>query len=278
MKYTSRHILGFLEEWAPESTKLEYDNVGLLVGNHDREIERVLVCLDVTDRVVDEALAGNANLIVAHHPLIFKKLSRITSADPIGSLIFRLVKNDVGLIAAHTNLDAAPGGVSFVLADQLGLLNTKFLKGERPAGMSADSDSEYGFGAWGELPEPVTTADFLSLASDKLNSNGLRYSGSPEYVQKVAVCGGAGSFLIGEAIKRDADAYITADLKYHDFFYGTGSFLLVDAGHYESEVFVIETLCDRLRNRFTKLDVFGTRVNTNPVTFFLNKTVKQIVN
>ena len=288
MKYNISHILEFLEEWAPQSTKLEYDNVGLLVGDKNKHVGKVLTCLDVTPDVVDEAVSEKADLIVAHHPLIFRKLSRITPDDTTGSLIYRLIKHDIGLIAAHTNLDAAYGGVSFVMAERLGLSNVRFLKEEvfdangnhlpeRPAagqgsGPSVTGDmatsQRIGFGAIGELPEELQISEFLSHTGKCLASDGIRYSGHADKIKTVAVCGGAGSFLIPEAISRQVDAFVTADLKYHDFFVETPSILLVDAGHYESEVPIVGTLCDRLTGRFPGLNVLPTSVNTNPVTYF----------
>ena len=275
MKYTNNHILEFLEEWAPQSTKLEYDNVGLLLGDHNQYISKILVCLDVTDAVADEAVSLGADLVIAHHPLIFKKLSRITRSDLTGSLIYKFIRNDINLVAAHTNLDAAPGGVSQVLAERLGLKGIQFLREDIPAGENGGSASGHsrqpaGFGAIGSFQEPVHKADFLSLVSEKLHCNGVRYSGSPEKISKVAVCGGAGSFLAGEAAHQQADAFVTSDLKYHDFFTGTGSFLLVDAGHYETEVPIVGTLCDRLRDRFPAIEVLATKVDTNPVSYFDN--------
>ncbi len=265
MSYTNHHILEFLEDWAPQSTKLEYDNVGLLIGNKDKEVSKVVACLDVTSKVADEAITLGADLIIAHHPLIFRKLSRITSSDAIGALIYRLIRNDINLIAAHTNLDAAPGGVSFVLAEKLGLQNTRFLRMDEN-GDPADT-RETGFGVIGALPQAMDVQEFLAHVGDRLGSEGIRYSGSPEWVKNVAVCGGAGSFLSHEALRQEADAFLTADLKYHDFFTESASFLLVDAGHYESEVPVVGALCDRLRDRFPEIEVHSTRVNTNPVNY-----------
>jgi dinuclear metal center YbgI/SA1388 family protein len=231
MRYTNRHILEFLEDWAPQSTKLEYDNVGLLVGSEDREVSRILACLDVTPEVVEEAVSMKADLIVAHHPLIFRKLSRITPSDTTGSLLYRLIKNDISVVAAHTNLDAAPEGVSFVLAECLGLMDVTFLKAEGPppAAGNADSsgdgrerdDRQTGFGAIGRLPDALGVPDFLELVAERLGSRGIRYSGDPALVSKVAVCGGSGSFLAEEARLQGADAYVTADLKYHEFFTGS---------------------------------------------------------
>ena len=271
MNQTTYHILEFLEEWAPQSTKLEYDNVGLLVGDYDQEVAKILVCLDVTREVVDEAVAAKANLILAHHPLIFQRLSRVTSSDPTGSLIYHLIRNDISLIAAHTNLDAAHGGVSFVLAEKLGLAGVQFLKED-----TGDSDSRSplgpkkisGFGAIGTLREPLSVPDFLALLHNNLGSDGIRYTGNPDRIMKVAVCGGAGAFLADEAKKQKADAFVTADLKYHDFFPDSPDCLFVDAGHYETEAPVIEALCNRLRGRFPDMEVISTRLNTNPVAYF----------
>ncbi len=265
MSYTNHHILEFLEDWAPQSTKLEYDNVGLLIGSKDWKVSKVIVCLDVTPEVADEAIEIGADLIIAHHPLIFRKLSRITSSDSTGALIYRLIRNDMNLIAAHTNLDAAAGGVSFVLADALGLRNLRFLKTDD--GSDPGVERATGFGVMGSLGEAMEVNAFLNHVGTCLGSNGIRYSGSPEQISQVAVCGGAGSFLAEEALRQEADAFVTADLKYHDFFTESASMLLVDAGHYESEVPVVGALCDRLRNRFPELEVHGTRVNTNPVKY-----------
>ncbi|MEX0680143.1 MAG: Nif3-like dinuclear metal center hexameric protein [Balneolales bacterium] len=269
MSYTNNHILEFLEEWAPQSTKLDFDNVGLLVGDDHQEVGKVITCLDVTSEVVDEAISVEADLIIAHHPLIFKKLSRITPSDITGSLLYRLIQNNISLIAVHTNLDAAYGGVSFVMAERLGLQNTRFLKVEEAAETA-------GFGAIGELPETLDVDEFLELVREKLDSRGIRYSGYSESIRRVAVCGGAGAFLAEEAIRSQADAYVTADLKYHDFFTESpSSFLLVDAGHYESEVPIVGTLCNKLKNRFPEVEVLATKANTNPVVYY-SKTTNSI--
>ncbi|MDG5766876.1 Nif3-like dinuclear metal center hexameric protein [Balneolales bacterium ANBcel1] len=301
MKYAIHHILGFLEEWAPQSTKLEYDNVGLLVGDGNQPVERILTCLDVTPEVVDEAVETRTDLIIAHHPLIFRKLSRITPADTTGSLLYRLIKADIGLIAAHTNLDAASEGVSFVLAERLGLKNQRFLKqdespvdvppsgagagrtgghtsrdaGSGTAGEAAEFPKATGFGVIGEFDQPLRPEEFLKHVAQQLDSRGIRYAGSPDEITRVAVCGGSGSFLKDEAVRQKADAFVTADLKYHDFFLEAPDVLLVDAGHYESEVPVVGLLRDRLRNRFPGLAISSTQVNTNPVRYFQDKTKQE---
>ncbi len=302
MKYTTGHILEYLEEWAPQSTKLEYDNVGLLVGDRNQQTEKVLTCLDITPDIIDEAISRQADLIVAHHPLIFRKLSRVTPDNMTGSLIYRLIKNDISLIAAHTNLDAAYGGVSFVMAERLGLKHVSFLKEVPISGQNGSAatpqrivsgeagtaqetaaghkglpvterpaiSERTGFGAIGELPEEMSLTGFLTHVQKSLECRGIRYGGTADPIKKVAVCGGSGSFLTDEAVRQQADAFVTADLKYHDFFTETPSFLLVDAGHYESEVPITGTLCDRLTDRFPGLEVLPTSRNTNPVNYFFH--------
>ena len=123
-----RHISTFLNQWAPPGTKMDYDNVGLLVGDPDSEVTKVLTCLDITDKVVAEAIEHDCELIVAHHPLIFSKIGSINPTNEQGRIIYKLIKNDIGLLVAHTNLDAALDGVSFVLANILGLDNLSFLE------------------------------------------------------------------------------------------------------------------------------------------------------
>ena len=281
MNVTSRHILGFFEEWAPQSTKLEYDNVGLLVGESVQRVHRVLVCLDVTHEVLDEAESFAADLIVAHHPLIFRKLSRVSPEDETGALIYRLIRRGMGLMAVHTNLDAAWGGVSFALADSLGLQQTAFLKPDavpvadgsvKSAENSGDLPSTRlnatGFGVIGRLPSPLSANTFLKRVGNRLNSRALRYSGSVTEIERVAVCGGSGAFLTEHARQAGVQAYVTADLKYHDFFAADSTFMLVDAGHYETEIPVVETICARLAERFPGLVAASARVNTNPVQFF----------
>lgn len=269
---TIRHILEYLEEWAPQRTKLDYDNVGLLVGDSGQSVGRVAVCLDVTHEVVDEAIESGAGLIIAHHPLIFKRISRISPATPVGSLLYRLIKADVALIAVHTNLDAAYGGVSFVLAEKLGLQGIEFLDSDPASGSPEDQaiQNRTGFGAIGHLPASMDCTAFSTHVTKQLKARGIRFSGSPENIKRVAVCGGAGSFLIEKAIEQRADAFVTSDVKYHDFFYGSESFLLIDAGHYETEIPVVKTMCERLKHRFPEAEIFPSGVNSNPIRFFLD--------
>ncbi|MFN2374622.1 MAG: Nif3-like dinuclear metal center hexameric protein [Cyclonatronaceae bacterium] len=331
MKTTANHISDFFQDWAPLKTKLDYDNVGLLIGQPHKPVKRLLVCLDVTDGVVQEAIDTGSDLIVAHHPVIFKKLSTVTTDDSTGRIVYHLIRNDIAVLAAHTNLDAALGGVSFAMAEKIGLGNCRFLDSSFktlqhvrfscPAGLTskitelltgtepkvipsqndhvlveftADSyrlptlfasleqhipgfrdsmvvipvdqpSQSSGFGVTGELDEPLSQDAFLELLVRRLGSSSIRYSGSAGTIKKVAVCGGAGVSLAEKAQASGADAFVTADVKYHDFFSGKQGFLLADVGHYESEVHVLETMVQKMKMCFPKLEILMTRVNTNPV-------------
>lgn len=342
MNIQVRHISTFLNQWAPPNTKLDYDNVGLLVGDPSRHVSKVLTCLDVTLAVVEEAINSGCELIVAHHPLIFKSIDRINPVDEQGKIIYELVKNDISLIAAHTNLDAALDGVSFVLAQKLGLENVKFLdtgynisrkivlttshadsgsmlkllnyysaeeahfytvegrKGEQytyeaiiddhnVSGLKkelkkngllkqshfrimdiASPSNNVGMGVVGFYRDQgLTQNDFLDVVSRTLEVKAIRYSGRAGQIKKVAVCGGAGVSLAQKAIKEGAQAFVTADIKYHDYFTDADEFLLVDVGHYESEVPIVEALQKELAEAFEELEVFETQVITNPMNVFI---------
>ncbi len=252
------HIIDFFNTWAPERTQQDYDNSGLLVGSPKQEIQGILTCLDVTNEVVDDALSRQANMIVAHHPIIFQKISRLNPDDAIGQLLYRLIRENLLIYTAHTNLDAAMNGVSYVLAETLGLSDLRIL--------APESDT-HGFGVIGTLATPESCELFKSRVSERLGSNGLRTSGESTSIRTVAVCGGSGASLIGAAKAAGADAYVTADIKYHDFFHGTDGFLLVDAGHYETEFPVVDRMRDRLRAEFPELPVEATRCVTNPLDY-----------
>lgn len=251
------HITDFFDTWAPERTQSDYDNSGLLVGSGHEPIRGILTCLDVTREVVDEALERGANLIVAHHPILFHKISRIRPDDQIGNLLYRLIRENLLVYAAHTNLDAALRGVSCLLGQVLGLQQVRVL---------APGADGTGFGAVGVLAEPETAEAFLERVTKRLDARGVRHAGGG-LIRTVAVCGGSGASLIPDAIRNDADAYVTADLKYHDFFHGSDGFLLVDAGHYETEYPAVDLLRRELASAFPDIDVAATRHVTNPVQY-----------
>ena len=212
----------------------DYDNAGFLLGDPQREVTGVLTALDLTEAVVDEALAKGLNLIVTHHPFIFSGLKRITPASTTGRLVLRLVECGVAVYAAHTNLDNLMAGVNGILAANLNLADCSILRPFK-------GRSDVGSGMVGSLPLPIPTPSFLAEVKSLLHLQSLRVNADAlsvrPSIQKVAICGGAGAFLIPDAIAAHADIFLTADLKYHDFQKSEKQIILADIGHYESEQF-----------------------------------------
>jgi dinuclear metal center YbgI/SA1388 family protein len=360
-------IINFLETGAHPSLQESYDNAGLLLGDPGTGCQGVLVTLDVTEAVVDEAVRLGCNLIVAHHPLIFSGLKRINGTDPVSRTVIRAIQNDVAVYAIHTNLDNVVGGVSGTMAARLGLVNNRVLDprpgqlrklhtfvpmthlgtvrdalfaagaggignydeagfhvegtgsfrplpGARPFvgepgqrhyesearlevtypayleaavvaalkkahpyeevayGMVALENrmDSIGSGILGEFPSAIRETEALALLKERFGLKALRHTpltGRP--VRKVALCGGAGSFLISKALAAGADLYVTADVKYHEFFAADGRMVIADIGHYESEQFTVDLLFGRLREKFPNFAVLKSGEETNPVQYFI---------
>jgi len=367
-----KDVIYYLENWAPEGIAWDRDNVGLQVGAANRRLKNILLSLDLTSNVIDEAINKNCNLIITHHPLLFYPLHKIdTENNQTSKMVVQLIKNNITLYSTHTNLDAAKGGVSFQLANKLNLQNLSFLKnlagnqvklvvfvpanninsvadaihnqgggiiGEyshcsfRTTGTGTflgsvsanpttatkgkfekvdeiklevlidsfklskvisamnnahpyeevaydlyplkNENVNYGIGVLGELSTLMTVKDFLKHVTTSLKTKNLRYTnGKKQRIKKVAVCGGSGSELIPDALNNQVDAYVTADIKYHSFQDAEGKLLLIDAGHYETEIFCIDEIQKRLRKFLinnSKTKVFKFRGSTNPVIFFNN--------
>ncbi|MEX1139597.1 MAG: Nif3-like dinuclear metal center hexameric protein [Bacteroidota bacterium] len=365
---TVKDIEEIMEQWAPRWIAWERDNVGLQVGDRSAPVRRILLCLDVTEEIVAEAASTKTDLVISHHPLLFRPASSITSSDPVGRMILKLARHGIALYSAHTNLDFTRDGVSMVLAQTLGLQNIHFLaplkgllakiavfapgksiqnvldamakagagvignyshcsfqidgqgtflgleksnpavgtKGKLesvgevrlemilpranvPVVVAAmksahpyeevaydvypvDNESvEFGMGAVGELKTPVALKSFLAHIRKTLNAEGLRMSGNPATrVKTIAVCGGSGSDLIPQAIRVHADAFVTADIRYHSF-HDAGSLALIDAGHWETEVPVLGVIRSRLaaacEDRRETIHVSITKNKTSPIHF-----------
>ena len=238
-------------EFHPEYQE-DYDNAGFLLGDPGSDCTGALVALDLTPAVVDEAVARGVNLIVTHHPFIFSGLKRITPADATGRLVYSLIQNGLAAYAAHTNLDNLPDGINGILAFQLGLTDCHILRPLSPA-----SSPHIGAGMVGRLPYPLPTAAFLEQVKATLGLPLLRVSdiASP-VVSRVAICGGAGNFLIDDAICQHADLYLTGDLKYHDFQRAEGRITLADIGHYESEQFGKELIYSVISKKISNFACF----------------------
>lgn len=354
-----------MEKWAPLSWQESYDNAGLLVGDPQSLISGVLISLDCTESVVDEAIKKGCNLIISHHPIIFKGLKSLTGKNYIEKTLIKAIKNSVALYASHTNLDHAPEGVSYQLAKKIGLTEGRVLvpfekslnqlsyfvpesheivvrealhaagagnigtystcsftskgtgrfkptENSNPFEGQLDQLSEVtelkveiifpthltatiiqtlksthpyeevayfiqalknkwqdvGSGYIGKLQTPLSPEEFFNLLKKKLNISQLRHTvNDNQKIHTVAVCGGAGSFLLDAAKKQKIDAFISADFKYHEFFDAENECIICDIGHYESEVMIKEAILDYLSNKFSTFAVLKSETNTNPVWY-----------
>jgi len=361
-------LTSYIQNVAPLSLQEDYDNAGLLIGDPSWECTGILCTLDVTVEVVNEAIQKKCNCIVAHHPLIFRGLKRITGSTHVEKTVIAAIKNNVAIFAAHTNLDNIINGVNGKIADKLGLKNRKVIEPKSsvlqklftfvpPADLDKVRDALFAAGAGdisrysecsfihpgtgtfkpGEgtnpyrgsigvrqnedeikleviLPsykknaviqalfrahpyeevaydlvnldndyegtgsgligdiDPLTEQDFLTMLNTTFNNGTIRHTPlTGRTVKRVAVCGGAGSFLISKALSLGADAYVTGDIKYHEFFGAEGRMLLCDIGHYESEQFTTDLFIELLLQKFPTFAVLKSEVRTNPVHYFTGK-------
>ena len=253
-------VIAAVERLAPLRFQDEWDNSGLQVGFPDAETGSVLVCLDVTEAVVEEAVAQQCSLIVSHHPLIFKALRQVSDATYQQRCVVRALAAGISVYSAHTSLDNAPGGVNHRIAEKLGLRDLRWL--------SPKADGESGSGLVGELPEPLPAADFLERVRSGFGVQCLRHSepAAGREIRRVALCGGAGAFLLSDAIRAGADCFVSGEFHYHDYFENRGV-LLCETGHYQSEQFTMELLQEHLRISCPGLRVVGTSLNTNPIRY-----------
>ena len=261
---TVKDILNCITEIAPLHWQESYDNAGLQVGDLNAEAYKALICLDITEAIVDEAIAKKCDLIVSHHPLIFRGLKHLTPETYIERAVMKAVKHDIAMISMHTNLDNSYLGVSRVLAERLGLKNLNLLQ-------PSESEPEVcGAGMIGEFDTAMEERDFLQLVAETIGSPCLRHSVlTGRKVKKVALCGGSGSPFMPDALRQKVDAYLTADIKYHDFFVPEGNVLLVDGGHFETEQFTKELICELIRKKFPTFAAEIAETRTNAVYYFV---------
>ena len=251
-----RDIFDNLNSWAPTSSCESWDNVGLLVGHMDAEVSKVLVALDITKGVMEEAADIGAELIVAHHPVIFSPIKSLTENGADSFRALYLAENRIAAICMHTNLDFAPDGVDQTLPKTLGFGDSKPL-------------SEEG-GRISELTEFVSLKYLLPKVKSALNASGLRYYDAGRPVKKIAtVCGSGGSYL-SYCISEGCDTLITGDIK-HDVFVEAEicGINLIDAGHFNTENLIVPVIVDRLKAAFTDVDVSASKVLTEPARFFM---------
>lgn len=358
-------IISLIEEVAPISLQEEYDNAGLQVGDKNNEATGVLLCIDVTEDVIDEAVQKGFNLIISHHPLLFKGLKNITGKNYIERVVIKAIKNDISIYAAHTNLDNAQGGVNFKIAEKLNLEDVRILspqKGKllklvvftpiaaadevREAMLNAgagkignydmcsynmagygtfrpcdgaepycgevgamhredevrievilpdynknkvlgamlkihpyeepaydivqleNANAYAGSGVIGELCNPMDEMEFLKMVKNIFSVGTVKYSPlTGKKIKRVALCGGSGAFLINDAIRANADLFLTGEVGYHNFFMAEKRILLVEAGHYETEQYTKDIFCDIITKKFPNFAVQYTSVEPNPINY-----------
>jgi dinuclear metal center YbgI/SA1388 family protein len=360
-------LTAYLESLAPLAYQEEYDNSGLIVGRPEQEVSQALISLDCTEAVVDEAIATGCQVIVSHHPIVFKGLKRFNGKTYVERVVEKAIRNDIAIYAIHTNLDNIMTGVNARICDTLGVINTRILapkhnllkklvtyvplaqadqvrnalfhagagqignysecsfNGEGTGTFKGDENSDpyvgepgvrhheeevrietvypanleskiimalvlahpyeevaydlyaltnqhqqIGSGMIGELETPADEDDFLADVKEKMQAGVIRHTAfTGKQIKKVAVCGGSGGFLLKQAIAAGADIFITADYKYHEFFDAEGKILIADIGHFESEQFTQHLLYEIIQKKFVNFAVRLTKVNTNPVKYFI---------
>ena len=248
-----------IEDFAPKSLQESYDNTGLQIGDPNMTVYAALLCLDVTEDILAEAIQRQCNLIITHHPLIFKGLKSITGRTPIERIAAEAIRHNIAIYSAHTNLDSAWEGVSHEMAHALDITDIRVLEPK------AD-DAATGLGVIGNL-RPTPKMEFLRKVKDTFGVKAMKYSvQSPQLViKRVALCGGAGASLISLAVKENADAIITGDVKYHDFTAHGLDILIADIGHYESELCARMIFSRIIREKYPDLVLYFPDSEQNPI-------------
>ena len=261
---TVNDILLYLETLAPQSMKMDWDNVGLLCGSKTKEVRKILVALDPFESVCKEAAAMEADLLVTHHPLIFQPVNAVTDDTSIGRAILTLIREDISTINAHTNLDCAPGGVNDVLAQALGLEDVQVIA---PSGVDEEGRP------WGLLrkgaAETQSLEQFLKQVKNNLGCQGLKYVSGGKPVSHVAVGGGACAGEFRNAVNAGCDTFVTSDVKYNQFWDAKELGLnLIDAGHFHTENPVCAVLAEKLQTAFPEITVVLSENHTDCANFF----------
>ena len=255
-----RKVIDALERFAPLPLQESYDNAGLQVGLTETEISGALLCLDVTEAVVDEAISRGCNLIVAHHPLIFRKLAHISDGSYVERAVIKAIKNDVVIVAMHTNLDNALDGVNFKMAEKMGLADLQPLQ-------EPEVDGKWS-GVVGTLPEPMSAEDLVRMLKERFGVASVRANELLRRpVSRVALCGGAGSFMLGDALRAGADAFVTGEMGYHEFFGHEQQLQICVIGHYESEQFTTEIFRDIISRECPGVKTCIAETITNPIVY-----------
>lgn len=255
---TVSDVYDFIDEIAPFDTAMDFDNVGILVGDKGQKIDTVVVSLDITNDVVREAKTLGAQLIVSHHPVIFEGIKSLSPNDAP----FNLIQSGMSAICAHTNLDVAKEGVNKCLADALGLTDLEPLSIYKADGINCS------LGLVGILSEEMSPADFAKFVKHALNCKGLRYTDVNRKIRKVALCSGSGGDLISNAIDMNADAFVTGEIKHHEILIANASDVcVVDSGHFKSENVIIEPLINMLKSKFPEVNFVKSSCCTDHIKY-----------
>ena len=257
-----KEVLSALERFAPLPLQESWDNAGLQLGLTETEVSGALLCLDVNERIVDEAMAKGCNLIVSHHPLLFRGLKTISDLTDVQRTVMRAIKQGIAVVSMHTNMDNARGGVNFKIAQKLGLQNVAFFAQKQFDGIEAGS------GVVGELPEAMAADDFIIGVK---NAFGVECAMCNELlrrpIKRVAICGGAGDFLLDEAIKNQADAFITGEMHYHQYFGYEQQIQICVIGHYQSEQYTAEIFEEIIQKECPGVKTCIAETCTNPILY-----------
>lgn len=260
-------IIAVLEEVAPSRLQEDFDNTGIQVGDPAWPCTGVLLCVDVTPEIVAEAVSRRCNMIVSHHPLLFHGLKRITGAGRVEKAVIAAIKADVAVYSCHTSIDNAPGGVSWRMAHRLGLSDCRVLESKTDSGLGA-----VGCGVVGEYVSPVSLTELVDHKVRVGLSSPVARCSDPsvapaQAIARVALCGGAGSFLIEDAIAAGAQAFITSDCKYNLFLDYADRIFLVDIGHFESEECTKEIFYHIITKKFPNFALYYSELEKNPIIY-----------
>lgn len=262
-----KEIVEAIEQYAPLRLQEEWDNAGIQVGDPEAEVQGVLLCTDATEAVVAEAIERGFNLVIAHHPLIFRGLKKIMGRTPVERAVAMAIKHDITIYSAHTNMDSAWQGVSFRMADKIGMKNVQFLDVNDVPPYGDSNATTAGCGVIGDI-EPAPAREVLQRVKAAFEVGAVRYSGAGDtIVGRVALCGGAGGFLLDKAVAMGAQLYVTADMRYHDFLDNSQRIVVADIGHYESEHFTKEIFLEIIQKKNPTFAVAFAKNETNQVNY-----------
>jgi dinuclear metal center YbgI/SA1388 family protein len=257
-----KEVLSALERFAPLPLQESWDNAGLQVGLTETEVSGALLCLDVNEKIVDEAIQKGCNLIVSHHPLLFRGLKTISDLTDVQRTVRMAVRNDICVVSMHTNMDNAQGGVNFKMAEKLGLHDVRFMASKTVGGIEAGS------GVIGELEKPLVACDFVLAVKKAFDVEcALCNEMLRRPVSKVAICGGAGDFLLDEAVKAGADAFITGEMHYHQYFGYEQQIQICVIGHYQSEQYTGEIFREIIERECPGVRTEMAETCTNPILY-----------